>query len=187
MGWTGITIDKSEVKDYIRGLWTATEEDRNRFEVVSQISYGNTYYQAVRNKEDNTVFANVVLTSYEDGELIYKDIHENMGPGSYTGVSQKFLSLLSETDNEYAKNWRKGVEKQIKRTKWIKKNLVSSSTVTFNSPLHYAGNEPATEFKLYNVALKGMHVKLNNGMWGSLPKGWKDMIVAIDGKQVPEA
>lgn len=187
MGWTGIYIDKSEVKDHIRGIWTSTQADSDRFEVVYQANYGNTYYQAVRNKEKDIVFANVVLTSYENGELVYKEITEDMGPGSYEGVTKKLLKLLSDTNNKYALEWRKNAQNHIDRTKWIKKNLHSSSTVTFNSPLEYAGQEPSNEFKVYNVALKGMYAKLNDGMWGRLPKGWKDMIVAIDGKKVPVA
>lgn len=186
MGWTGIRINKEDIADHIKGIWHSSL-DNNRFEVVSQIAYGSTFYQAVRNNDTDTVFACVVLTSYEKGELIYKEITEDMGPGQYAGVTKKFMGLLSKTDNEYANQWREKALLHINHTNWVKKNLKSSSTVTLENPVHYEGFDPMNEFKVYKVAMKSMHVKLPGGCWGRLPRGWKNTITAIDGKQAPVA
>lgn len=185
MGWTGVFINKQDIAQHIKDIWTSNTD--NRFEVVSQIAYGNTFYQAVRDNDNDTVFAVVVLTSYKDGELVYKEISEDMGPGQYAGVTMKFLNTLTDTDNEYANVWRDKAKQWINHNKWVKKNLKSGATVTVSDEVHYAGYEPMTEFKVYNVAMKSLHAKLPGGFWGKLPRGWKNTITAINGEQAPAA
>ena len=71
---------------------------------------GTTYYGAIEsvNSKENTrkVFAVVCLTSVDAYEFGYKDMDETCGPYQCE-CPESILKLLTETDSEYALEWRK--------------------------------------------------------------------------------
>lgn len=127
MGWTGQIatyykngkIDRKAECDayFMEGL------NRGHYEVLKSTMVGSTYYAAVKNlkkyvgkkddkyiyedlpENEQKVWAAVFLTSVDKTQFLYKDISEFEGPGYYE-CPLSILSLLSETDNEYALAWR---------------------------------------------------------------------------------
>lgn len=184
MGWTGIMIDKQDVKDHIRNIWHNPRTDQQRFEVVYQTQYGTTFYQAVKDHDKNKVFACVVLTSYKNGELIYKDIREEAGPFECHGVTQKFLDMLTPTEDEHALAWRENAQKYRERDMWLKKHLVPGSDVKMSRVLSWPGNE-TDAFTIQRYGKNQLVASLKNGSLGALPKGWKNLVVAVDGVSAP--
>ena len=88
-----------------------------KFEVLKSSMVGSTYYAAVKKTkfatetepENIRVFAAIVLTSVNNKKWFnfsYKDMDESVGPYQYS-CPKSILDLLSPTDYEYAKKWRK--------------------------------------------------------------------------------
>ena len=104
MGWSSCytgRLTSQEKKQKIDRVRTWEDE-----EVVKSCMVGTTYYAAVRRKNDGVVYAVVALTRMEDGEFSYKDMSEFCGP-----TAEKcpigILKLLSPTENELAREWRR--------------------------------------------------------------------------------
>jgi hypothetical protein len=76
---------------------------------------GSTYYAAVKYKDTGEVFAAVFLTSTyrkDYHNFGYKDMDETCGPGAaYAKCPVGILALLTETDNEFAIEWREKCRK----------------------------------------------------------------------------
>lgn len=162
MGWTsshavyykpdGQVDRKAECDAYF-------EEGLNRgyYKVLKSAMVGTVYYAAVKqlsrysSKEENKmekipekdqkIFGVVFLTSVNQKDYYnfsYKDIDENMGPAEDL-CPTSILNLLSNTDNEYAIEWRekcrKNAEKQAtkRKAKRILDELPVSSQITFVS------------------------------------------------------
>ena len=123
MGWSSIytgRLTSQERKQRIDRVRTWEHE-----EVVKSCMVGTTYYAAVRRKDDGFVYAVVALTRMENGEFWYKDMSEFCGP-----VEEKcpigILNLLSPTDNEFAREWRKNCFANHKKKLRLRKMKVSS-------------------------------------------------------------
>lgn len=123
MGWTEYTAThyydngainrKAECDAYfMEGL------NRGYYKVEKSAMVGSTYYAAVRQLEvyvgdartaipehEQQVYGFVFRTSVEKDSFAYKPMSETMGP-CYYDCPPSILSLLSPTDNEYAKDWR---------------------------------------------------------------------------------
>lgn len=107
MGWTsypathytksGAIDRKAECRKYL--AWP------ERHELVADAMVGSTYYAAVRDLRDGSVFAIVALTSIEWGEFGIKEMDEDMGPCAYD-CPARILDKLSPTDSEFANAWR---------------------------------------------------------------------------------
>ena len=132
MGWTwyhathyknGKIDRKAECDAYFtEGL------NRGHFEVLRSSIVGSVYYAAVRGlkkhagvdsdgkdvytdlpPEEQTVFGAVFLTAVDSKEYCdfgYKAMDESYGP-CYFDCPKSILNILSPTDNEFARNWRK--------------------------------------------------------------------------------
>ena len=113
MGWTGIRAvyyykngsvnRKKECDEYLNTCL-------NGYELVRSTMYGATYYAAIRNIKDEKqpVIGVVILTrvdNSEDFNFLYKVITEDMGPAE-TKCPDSILDELTETDSDWAKNWR---------------------------------------------------------------------------------
>lgn len=123
MGWTEYTAThyydngtinrKAECDAYfMEGL------NRGFYKVEKSTLIGSIYYAAVRQLEtfigddrvpipihEQRVFGYVMRTGVTKDRFAYKPMSETMGP-CYYDCPPSILSLLSPTDNEYAKNWR---------------------------------------------------------------------------------
>lgn len=76
--------------------------------VLKSAMVGAVYYAAVETvrDENRTVWAAVCLTSTDKGEFGYKDMDETCGP-SDCKCPPSILKLLTETESEWANEWRK--------------------------------------------------------------------------------
>lgn len=89
------------------------ENDLRKFEVLKSAMKGSTYYAALRKTEKDTgkvsVIALVILTGTAMRDYCnfgWKDISEDCGPCE-DDCPKSILTLLTETDSEYAYEWRK--------------------------------------------------------------------------------
>lgn len=135
---------------------------------------GNTYYAAVEQiLSDGTrkVWAAVTRISLdgEDGfRFGYKDMEESMNP-FYYDCPIGILNLLTETDSEWANEWRENVrkyheEQKEKRSKQSLRKLPLGTVIEFT----LEGNYPATgTFR----AKKILYYKYKRPVWAG--SGWR--------------
>lgn len=127
MGWLIYNHVPASIRDEIARL-CGGENDENRSYPVLISRQGAVWYAAVRVEPKNAqrrqdglcphgdyvtdatggyVFAAIFLTSTEGGKWGYKSLDETAGPtDAASHAPEKLLSLLSETVNEYATDWR---------------------------------------------------------------------------------
>ena len=83
--------------------------------VLKSQMVGSVYYGAIEvtdSRKDSVskeVVGVVVLTSCSNGEFYYKEIDETMGPAE-NKCPMSILKLLTPTQSDYAKEWRKRCE-----------------------------------------------------------------------------
>jgi len=109
MGWTAYHVygkidRKSECDKVYNG-----ETEKTIWKVLKSAMVGSTYYAAVERTDKETgkskVFAGVCLTQVHNEEFYYKDMDESMGPCERK-CPNSILELLTETDSEWANEWR---------------------------------------------------------------------------------
>lgn len=185
MGWFGQQVKKENIKEFIFDSWNNQEVDHGKSILVVKKHevFGSTHVLAVARQDKNTgdiqeVFAVVSLTTYNNGELMVKDITEDMLPQSFP-VTRKFLGLLSDTDNDSALAWREGCDNLRRRQAWLSKNLVNGCTVDLgdSTGLLYDGKELSGKVKYFKYGRKEMVVF--DGINLHMPRGWKKQIVDI--------
>lgn len=150
MGWTSYHATyykkgKIDRKAEIDNIWN--NDNSYKFEVLKSSMVGSTYYGAIHNKETGKVFATIFLTSTNMKEyhnFSYKDMDETCGPYRYD-CPVGILKLLSETDYEYANEWRKKCyEKHEQKNAERKKsnsltNLPVGTSISFNAQIEISG------------------------------------------------
>lgn len=156
MGWTWYIAThykdgKIDRKAECDSLFTQKEQDKvyndkvhhlPKMTVLKSVMKGSVYYGAIESINSLTnsriVFAIVCKTSVEGMEFGYKDMDETCGP-YYYDCPKTILNLLSQTNNEFALNWRKKCEeqnnrnKEISKSKKMLKDLPLGSKIKFNS------------------------------------------------------
>ena len=164
MGWTSYhaefykngTIDR---KKEIDELWTQKEiEKYPELYVLKSRMVGSTYYAAIEEKENGVikkVFAVVVLTSTNMKDYFnfsYKEMSESAGPYCYD-CPKGILDLLTDTDSEYAINWRNKCRENLqkKKDKTTKGTLPVGSIIKFtrwdNEEIVLEKMRPSYQFK----------------------------------------
>lgn len=165
MGWVTTYKDKyTSAKEYIEKkllVWTSNDYE---YKVLDGgVVKFRTYYGAVEKIELATgireVFAVVILLSYyknQDYNFGYKDMDETMGPVQ-SECPARILSLLTETKNEYAKEWRQRCWDRIN----MKKNRPK---IVKNNVLKYGGKEYTVLETLgrrgYSVVCEGIQYRM---------------------------
>ena len=144
MGWTSYhagfykngTVDR---KKEIDKIYTQAEDTGYpELNVLKSTMIGSTYYAAIEVKERGImikVFAAIVLTSVNMKDYFnfsYKDMDESAGPYRYD-CPKGILDLLTETDNEYAINWRNKCRENIQK----KKEKLTKGTLPIGSIIRF--------------------------------------------------
>lgn len=104
-----------------------THEVIGKYELLMSAMVGGTHYAAVRKTifatetepESVKVFAAITLTRVDNNDyynFAYKDMDESMGPCE-DKCPKAILDLLSPTEYEYAKEWRKRCYENLKKKK----------------------------------------------------------------------
>lgn len=122
MGWTSYyadiytsgKVDRKKIKAICDNQLTWTDERGSRNVIKSSI-VGNTYYAAVEHVQpDGSRKVWAAVTRFQTGEkngfgnFCYKGMDETVGP-YYYDCPLSILNLLTETEYEYAKEWREKV------------------------------------------------------------------------------
>ena len=108
------------------------------------------YYAAVERTDEHgkrLVLAVVCLVNYnlraKEGYIFgYKDMNESMGPCE-TDCPAAILDLLTETDREYAKQWRERCRKRLG-----KKTPVAGETIVLATPLNFIDGAVLSRFRI---------------------------------------
>lgn len=147
MGWTSEYVrftgkDTKEIKKYFLELWNS----ETKFEALDYSKVGNTIYMAVRNLETDHVFASIILISFEDGELFYKDMTDSAGPCRYD-CPKRILNKLTPTDSEYAIEWREKCFEKHEQHK-ASSSLGHGAVIQFPSTISFTDDFESSKFIL---------------------------------------
>ncbi len=128
--------------------------------VVKDAMVGTVYYAAMKSAKSDRIFALVVLTGTDRGDFGYKDMDESCGPCECS-CPISILKLLSPTENEYAKDWRRrcylDAEKRKEDARKLK-TLKNAKCICVTLPEYYSG-------KYYSPGEKLVLEKHTQGRW----------------------
>jgi hypothetical protein len=135
-----------------REHFTAELINPNEREILDCATVKNVFYAAVQDKKDGQVWALVVLIQRTRGyqNFGYKDMDETVGP-CYYDCPARILDLLTDTESEYAKQWRESCRKTIAAKAEARSSTVKvtdGTVIKLAKPLHFQGGYEAQEFKL---------------------------------------
>ena len=113
MGWTGMKAKyyyKNGMINRKKECDELIEACPDDYKLIKSALIGTCYYAAVRmlKKTEQSVVGIVIKTTVrmkEDLNFLYKWVSEDMGPAD-TYCPDNILDELSETDSDWAKNWR---------------------------------------------------------------------------------
>ena len=109
--------------------------------IVKDIIVGNVYYAAMKSSKSGEIWALIVVTETDGNEFGYKNMDETYGP-CYYDCPIGILKLLSPTENEYAKEWRKNcyaaIEQKRKKQK-LARLLDTAKTIRVTLPDTFHG------------------------------------------------
>lgn len=123
MGWWGHYIGftpkgKERIKYVIKEEGYDAEDERYIWKPIATALVGSTVYLAVERTEKATgeriVWAEVCLTSMNDGYLMVKAMSETMGPCE-CDCPKRILDMLTPTEHEWAQDWRKRCDEKRKQ------------------------------------------------------------------------
>lgn len=155
MGWTSYHVEQKykngkkyiDRKEECDKLFNQTMINNvGYYKVLRSTVKGSTYYAAVKkvkfateaDAETNEVFGVVVLTRTNINEpynFSYKEMDETCGP-CYYDCPNVIIDLLSNTDNEYANEWRDKCRENTseKSSPYALKNLKVGTRIKFKAP-----------------------------------------------------
>lgn len=160
MGFTCVHIhstkDQDAMKDEIRNLYD-WEDDDKIIRPLKLSKVGSVIYVAVEvtSKKDKTrdVIASVVKTSIDNSDYFnfcYKTMSEDVAPYFYD-CPISILKTLTETDSEWANEWRKKCYENHEAKKANKDkfaNVVEGTVVKFKTPLDFSNGDKIDTFVL---------------------------------------
>jgi hypothetical protein len=160
MGWTGQYTSES-AETVVREELTSGG--------CRVIANRGARYWVMETPDGGTRFAVVAIVRRNGGELLTKIMTEDMGPYE-AKFPVAFLSLLTETDSEYAIAWRQRVrDYHAKRTATPK--VAKGAVIRFASPLSFTNGQEVDTFQFIGgyraVALGSYRFTVR------LPKSWR--------------
>lgn len=146
----------STPRSYLDSQFTYIRDD-HRLTVLASAMVGTTYYAAAERVEstgDRQVFAIVCLTKTTSGArdgctFGYKDMTEHMGPCE-SECPAAILDELTDTDSEYAKDWRGRCRAQLARRRLenAKPTPRPGQTIVFEEPMRFSDGKERTRFEV---------------------------------------
>ncbi|MBJ7469727.1 MAG: hypothetical protein JHD16_00415 [Solirubrobacteraceae bacterium] len=138
MGWTGGPAPKPRTA---RNLIAFDLGETFAERVVATHKDGTTIYAAFRSEDGNEVFGLVLLTDSGPGGIVYtKPVTEDMGPAE-DRCPIRILDLLTDTDSDYALNWRQRCRDRASRPRPKK-----GQKVRFAEPLAFTNGDRVSDF-----------------------------------------
>ena len=173
MGWTHYNSTYLKPNGEVDRKKELDSEFRNDYTVLKSAMVGTTYYAAIKKEATGEVFGYVALTSsWKKGgyNFGYKSMDETMGPNE-SKCPLSILSLLTETDYEYALEWRERCRRYHREKKSPNSfaNLPIGTKVIWTIPHdHFTGGEKGDRIEL---------VKTRRGKgktyWFAPNSGWR--------------
>lgn len=169
MGWLYLYDKPHNVKEYFVDKFNYENEVVKQRALDIAIVKFRTLYAAIEsiNKSTGarTVFAAVVMLDFRNGEMGYKYMDESCGPFQCE-CPKRILKLLTETDNEHAKEWRAACWAKIEKNQ--KLVLKEGAIVKFNTPIRFMDGLEYSEMK---VVKNGRTIRFTSaentqGYWG---------------------
>lgn len=178
MGWTSYhaTFYKNGIVDRKAEIDSMWNDDKCK--VLKSTMKGSVYYGAI--KKEEKVFAVVFLTSVDNKDYFnfsYKDMDETMNP-FYYDCPVGILKLLTETDSEYALEWRKKCNEKHEQKKAESsdpnslKKLSVGTKIVFIAKYGTNANEAGDEITLTKVTNFN-----GKSFWYGLGYRWKESII----------
>lgn len=137
--------------------------------IVASSTIKNVYYAAVREDATGEVWALVCLTQraprshYNYG---WKSMTDTMGPG-VDDAPAKVLDALTETDNEYANEWRARCRANL-ALKARTAKLAIGTTIRFAKPFTFSDGVERQEFTI----IERRKLRARDGVRVNIP-GWQ--------------
>ena len=158
MGWTGVSIrEVGRTAEEIRAYLKNDMESGGYLKVLDISKKGNVVYMAVQNVEKKHIFATVTLISISDGEFMWKDMDETVGPCE-DDCPKKILDQLSPTTSEYALEWRKRCRAKLALGK-VKYH--HGDVLEFPNEISFSNGFKGKTFILYKEGRKTMFLPYN--------------------------
>ena len=135
MGWTEYHASYYDNKGKVdRKAECDSYWNSENYRVLKSCMKGNIYYAAVENltRDKKTVFAVIIVTSADNKNyynFAYKPMDESYGP-LYYDCPSSILDLLTNTDSEYALEWREKCRKKQNSRK-VLNNLPIGAKISF--------------------------------------------------------
>lgn len=152
MGWD-YGPKPANVKDYMDSLYNWESESKKYRVLKSAIVSMHEYYAAVEIVEKGTgkreVVAIVALLHIDSKELGKKTMDETCGPYSYN-CPESILNLLTETNSEWAQEWRAKCRKQIANRKKVF-SLKAGTVIKFDKPLSFSNGLELDTFTVQDI------------------------------------
>lgn len=154
MGWTSYHVDGKINRKNECGRVYNGETEKYIWKVLKSAMIGSTYYAAVKKTDKGTgeskVFAGVCLTAVDNSDwynFSYKDMDESVGPFE-SKCPNSILDLLTETEYEYANEWRERCRTYNAKPKLGKLPIGTVIEFALNGKTYRATKQhPAYQFK----------------------------------------
>lgn len=118
-------------------------------EYVATATVNNVFYAAVRDTNEDRVYAMIIICQWSPKEYFnftYKELGESAGPG-YVHAPAKVLDALDPADCEYALTWRKQCRDRLQRRAALAK-AKEGARVQFNATMRFTDGSERQEFIL---------------------------------------
>lgn len=153
MGWTYThKTPGTSVKAFFEDRFNY-DNDNYALTVIDCAAYLNVAYLAIEQikkaTNDREVFAVVCLIHYQHNSYYnfgYKDMEESMGPIK-SNCPERILKLLTPTNHEWAKEWRKRCWANLQKKKSLPR-LKKDMIIEFETPIEFVGGSKGTIFKV---------------------------------------
>jgi len=189
MGWTSMPLSSmsphSTPKTYLDAQFTYDRRDaagkgRALRVIASSCLHNKVWYAAVTPSTDGVdepTFAAVCLVSWnpraKDGYVFgYKDMDEAMGP-SEAACPERILSLLGDTDNASALNWRRRCLDRLAQR--AERPLEHGMHIRLPHPIKFTDGHEGTDFVVHKRGRKIALAKLGSDFAGYRISGLRDM------------
>jgi len=162
--------------------------NKGYYDVVKSSMVGSTYYAAIRKLKsveesvtDGKVWAAIFLTSVNIKDYYnfsYKNMDETVGPCQYD-CPKSILSLLSETDSEWALEWRNNC-KQWKAFKSRINKLPVGTKIKFLSQFDFDNGLKAGDEVILEKSERSYRMGKTKYHWMDGKYRWKPSLISKD-------
>ena len=187
MGWCCYNIytsPKEECDKCYASKFKKENGVEGRDKILASCMKGNVYYAVIeRTWDDDTpreVWAAIALTYYNPKakkaeNFGIKEIDETMGPHEYD-MPEKYLDMLTETDNQFAKEWREKCRAKIAHKKALRDVPIGRS-IKFKSIYDMQSGIKCGDEIILTKRKAGRNKK---AYWCSMFYRWPEKFIPVD-------